>query len=193
MVSKGVLSFPPGSVERIDVPDSDAESLWRREIGGTLQRGRRPAPRNQTSEPSLPLWQCDSMMMDPWLNWPELMHFLLSAPEAAAGGFEPPDQRHQRWPGRHQAHRARPRRRRPPTGRHSELSFSLKNNLCRWCHRVWTDNWVRDFVMIAAFLFSRSGNQFRTLTATHGFERSHCDHEQCTYTFVFLFMLVLIQ
>lgn len=63
MVSKCMSSFPSGSVERIDVPDPNAESLWHREIGGTLQRGHRPAPRNQTSEAPLPLQQCDCMIM----------------------------------------------------------------------------------------------------------------------------------
>lgn len=135
MVPKCMSSVPPGSLERTDVSDSDAESLWRREIRGALQRGRRPAPRNQTSEASL---DCTIA----WRWSAELTGLtalfctsLLSALEAAAGGFKSPHQRHQRWPGRHQAHRARPRRQRAPARRHPELSSSRKDYVCLG---VWT-------------------------------------------------------
>lgn len=44
------VGFLSGSLERINVPNPDAESLWSREIRRTLQRRCRPPQRNQTSE-----------------------------------------------------------------------------------------------------------------------------------------------
>lgn len=44
------VGFLSGSLEWINVPNPDAESLWSREVRRTLQRRCRPPQRNQTSE-----------------------------------------------------------------------------------------------------------------------------------------------
>lgn len=148
-----MLSYLPGSVKWINVPNPDAEPLWICEIRRALQCWCGPSQRNKTSEtlsihtyilffmsfPVANLWSTAVALVTMSLGLTETLcpHLSFPALETAAGWFKSFDKCHQRRLRGHQTHRARAEWQWTHERRHLKLSLPyLHSHLCSLFLRI---------------------------------------------------------